>query len=127
MPELENLLKDALPKMKKPEEKKILSDKDVHSLVTGKYLSENEKIFCVDYFEKLPFNFDSVEIQEFKIPQIVEKWAGIQNIKLDDLLFIDTEKLNDFHHLFILSKSRLDIPLKLKKQIFSGRHITMCL
>ena len=77
--------------MKKPEEKKILSDKDVHSLVTGKYLSENEKIFCVDYFEKLLFNFGSVEIQEFKIPQIVEKWAGIQNIKLDDLLFIDTE------------------------------------
>ncbi len=91
MHELENILKDILPKTKKQEEKEIISDKDIHHLVNGSYLSENKKIFLVEYLEKLPLNFGNIKIEDFQIPPIINKWAGIQNRKLEDLVFLDTE------------------------------------
>ncbi len=94
MSELENLLKEFLPEIKKQKEKKIVSERDIHHLINGRYLSENKKIFCVEYKEKLPSNFGNIKINNFQIPEIIRKWAGItnyKNINLENLLFIDTE------------------------------------
>ena len=91
MPELENILKEFLPEIKNQKEKKIVSERDIHLLINGKYLSKNKKTFCTEYLEKLPSNFGNIKISKFQIPEIIHKWAGIQNTKLENLLFIDTE------------------------------------
>jgi len=94
MSELENILKEILPEIRKQEDNKIVSDKNIHHLINGKYLSENKKIFCVEYLDKLPFNFGNINVKQFRIPEIIRKWAGItdhKNINWENMLFIDTE------------------------------------
>ena len=94
MSELENLLKDILPEKRKPEKKKITSNKDIHHLVNGSYLCEKKRVFCSENREKMPSDFGNVRIDEFQIPEIIRNWAGISNQKnprMEELLFIDTE------------------------------------
>jgi uncharacterized protein YprB with RNaseH-like and TPR domain len=139
---LETLLKDILPKEKKLKESEITSNKDIHDLMEGTYLTGEKKVFCYESDFPLGKSFGNLNIDKFDLSPMITKYAGIKKNSIEDLLFIDLEttglaggtgtyaflvgigffKENNFHikQFFMTDLSREDILLNVMKREFSG-------
>lgn len=83
MIDLENLLKGALPKEIKEEALKV-KGKDVHDLITGSYIDEDNLVYKVEQIIPL-------EDKGLVIPEIILNYSGIREVNVTELLFLDTE------------------------------------
>ncbi len=75
---LETLLKDILPKEKKLKESEITSNKDIHDLMEGTYLTGEKKVFCYESDFPLGNSFGNLNIDKFDLSPMITKYAGIK-------------------------------------------------
>ncbi|MCF7859396.1 MAG: ribonuclease H-like domain-containing protein [Candidatus Cloacimonetes bacterium] len=87
MNEIEAILKNVLPANKR--KKEITQDQEIHDLLPGKYIAEN--VFLIEKKYQLNSKKHANKITKFDMHPLLNRYTGVKETALQDLLFIDTE------------------------------------